>query len=123
KWFFKVKDRYESYIDKETGMPYKFIRKIDEGADLNTLIMRCYADMLNAARSVSGVERDEHVTPQEFVQSLHALGLPTTEVNTLTQLFETVRYGGQGVNSAERSTARACLSTIIKSCEQLKQPT
>lgn len=31
KWFFKVKDRYESYIDKETGMPYKFIRKIDEG--------------------------------------------------------------------------------------------
>ncbi len=31
KWFFKVKDRYESYIDKETGVPYKFIRKIDEG--------------------------------------------------------------------------------------------
>ncbi len=31
KWFFKVKDRYESYFDKETGLPYKFIRKIDEG--------------------------------------------------------------------------------------------
>lgn len=31
KWFFKVKDRYESYFDKETGRPYKFIRKIDEG--------------------------------------------------------------------------------------------
>ena len=31
KWFFKVKDRYESYFDKYTGMPYKFIRKIDEG--------------------------------------------------------------------------------------------
>ena len=31
KWFFKVKDRYESYFDKETGAPYKFIRKIDEG--------------------------------------------------------------------------------------------
>ena len=31
KWFFKVKDRYESYFDKSTGMPYKFIRKIDEG--------------------------------------------------------------------------------------------
>jgi hypothetical protein len=28
---FKVKDRYESYFDKETGVPYKFIRKIDEG--------------------------------------------------------------------------------------------
>lgn len=31
KWFFKVKDRYESYFDKETGKPYRFIRKIDEG--------------------------------------------------------------------------------------------
>lgn len=31
KWFFKVKDRYESYIDQETMLPYKFIRKINEG--------------------------------------------------------------------------------------------
>ena len=31
KWFFKVKDRYESYFDKETLLPYKFIRDIDEG--------------------------------------------------------------------------------------------
>lgn len=31
KWFFKVKDRYESYIDKKTGLPYKSIRQIDEG--------------------------------------------------------------------------------------------
>lgn len=31
KWFFKVKDRYESYIDKKTGLPYKSIREIDEG--------------------------------------------------------------------------------------------
>ncbi|MCF7566957.1 DUF3108 domain-containing protein [Sabulilitoribacter arenilitoris] len=31
KWFFKVKDRYESYFDKQTIMPYKFIRNIDEG--------------------------------------------------------------------------------------------
>ena len=29
--FFKVRDRYESYFDKNTGAPYKFIRKIDEG--------------------------------------------------------------------------------------------
>ncbi|WP_055434688.1 DUF3108 domain-containing protein [Lacinutrix algicola] len=31
KWFFKVKDRYESYIDVEKIIPYKFIRNIDEG--------------------------------------------------------------------------------------------
>lgn len=31
KWFFKVKDRYESYFDRSTGLPYKSIRQIDEG--------------------------------------------------------------------------------------------
>lgn len=31
KWFFKVKDRYESYFDKKSGQPYKFIRDVYEG--------------------------------------------------------------------------------------------
>lgn len=31
KWFFKVNDRYESYFDKTSTIPYKFIRDIDEG--------------------------------------------------------------------------------------------
>jgi hypothetical protein len=31
RFFFKVEDTYESYIDKETGNPYRFIRKINEG--------------------------------------------------------------------------------------------
>ena len=30
-WFFKVEDYYESYFDEETGLPYKFIRNINEG--------------------------------------------------------------------------------------------
>jgi uncharacterized protein DUF3108 len=37
KWFFKVKDRYESYFDKETGLPYKFIRDINEGGFIKKL--------------------------------------------------------------------------------------
>lgn len=31
KWFFRVEDDYQSYIDKEKNIPYRFIRKIDEG--------------------------------------------------------------------------------------------
>lgn len=31
KLFFKVEDDYQSFIDKSTGIPYQFIRKIDEG--------------------------------------------------------------------------------------------
>lgn len=30
-WIFKVRDRYESYIDTSTLQPYKFIRNVDEG--------------------------------------------------------------------------------------------
>lgn len=30
-WIFKVRDRYETYIDTETLQPYKFIRNVDEG--------------------------------------------------------------------------------------------
>ncbi|MDI1254898.1 MAG: DUF3108 domain-containing protein [Flavobacterium sp.] len=31
KFFFKVEDNYESYFDKETGNPYQYVRKINEG--------------------------------------------------------------------------------------------
>ncbi|WP_026450946.1 DUF3108 domain-containing protein [Aequorivita capsosiphonis] len=31
KWFFNVQDDYQSYIDREKDIPYRFIRKIDEG--------------------------------------------------------------------------------------------
>ena len=30
-WFFKVRDRYESYIDAHTMQPLKFIRRVNEG--------------------------------------------------------------------------------------------
>lgn len=30
-WFFKVEDDYQSYIDREEDIPYRFIRKIYEG--------------------------------------------------------------------------------------------
>ena len=36
-WFFKVTDRYETFFDKETGLPYKFIRDIDEGGHTKNL--------------------------------------------------------------------------------------
>jgi len=31
KFFFKVNDVYETYFDKNTGKPYQYVRKIDEG--------------------------------------------------------------------------------------------
>ncbi|PKA82795.1 uncharacterized protein DUF3108 [Ulvibacter sp. MAR_2010_11] len=31
RWFFNVEDYYQSYVDKQKDIPYRFIRKIDEG--------------------------------------------------------------------------------------------
>lgn len=37
RWFFKVDDNYESFIDKNKDIPYRFIRKIDEGGHTKNL--------------------------------------------------------------------------------------
>ena len=33
-WFFKVRDRYESYLDADGVFPYLFVRRVDEGGYL-----------------------------------------------------------------------------------------
>ena len=43
--FFKVRDRYESYADTATLLPYKFIRNVDEGGHKiynNVSFIFCY---------------------------------------------------------------------------------
>ncbi|RAR71280.1 DUF3108 domain-containing protein [Flavobacterium aciduliphilum] len=58
KWFFNVDDNYESYFDKNTGKPYQFVRKIDEGGytknqegffnqDKNTVLVKDYKNDTN----------------------------------------------------------------------------
>lgn len=39
KWVFKVKDRYESYFDVHSIVPYKFIRNIDEGGHTKDIVI------------------------------------------------------------------------------------
>lgn len=38
-FFFKIRDRYETYIDTETYMPYKFVRDINEGGYTKDIII------------------------------------------------------------------------------------
>ncbi|THD69510.1 DUF3108 domain-containing protein [Robertkochia marina] len=48
RWFFKVDDNYETYFDKYTGKPYRFIRKIDEGGYTKDLVIDFNHDANNA---------------------------------------------------------------------------
>ncbi len=70
KWFFKVKDRYETYFDKVTGAPYKFIRKIDEGG--HTKDIEINFDHESRKAQVKNHKRNEisTITTEENVQDM-----------------------------------------------------
>jgi hypothetical protein len=61
KWFFKVEDRYESYFDKKTGLPYKSVRKIDEGG--HTKDLEIEFDQVNKKALV---KNKKHKTEQTY---------------------------------------------------------
>lgn len=54
--FFKVEDLYETYIDKETGQPLKFIRDIYEGGYTKNLFMEF--DHFNESVLVTDIKRN-----------------------------------------------------------------
>ena len=57
KWFFKVEDRYESYFDRETLIPYKFVRNIDEGG--HTKDLEIEFDQLNNKAYVNNKKQNK----------------------------------------------------------------
>jgi hypothetical protein len=70
RWFFKVKDRYESYFDKITGLPYKFVRNINEGGHTKHKIVEF--DHVNNKAHVNNIKRKKKtiVTTKDSVQDL-----------------------------------------------------
>ena len=70
KFFFEVDDNYESYFDKQTGKPYQFVRKIDEGGytknqegffnqDKNTILVKDYKN--NTSKTFSTPENIQDI--------------------------------------------------------------
>lgn len=53
-WFYKVRDRYESYIDAETMLPQKFVRNVNEGG-FKIYNNVTFNQNLNQAVSTNGV--------------------------------------------------------------------
>jgi len=61
KFFFNVEDLYESYIDKESGNPYKYVRKIDEGG-----YTKNQEGFFNASENKVQVKDYKHKTEKTF---------------------------------------------------------
>ncbi len=61
-WFFKVEDRYETYIDEEAILPWKFIRHVREGDyELDRDIR--FDQYLNTATVTQNEDKDYDVEP------------------------------------------------------------
>jgi Protein of unknown function (DUF3108) len=64
-WFFKVRDRYETYLDKQGLFPYRFVRNCDEGG---YKIFQDYTFYPNK-RAMKNHKEETYMTP-DFVQDM-----------------------------------------------------
>ncbi|MEN6435294.1 MAG: DUF4129 domain-containing protein [Anaerolineaceae bacterium] len=97
------------------------LHAIENGEDLNNVIIECYLKLLKIAQDERGIEREEHVTPREFEILLSSLGIPSAPIHQLTQLFEKVRYGKKAIDSNDATIAIECLKAIQRSNPPKKQ--
>ncbi|MBV7268851.1 DUF3108 domain-containing protein [Winogradskyella luteola] len=67
---FKVEDHYESYFDKETGAPYKFIRRIDEGGHTKDIEIDFLHDEQKAVVNNKKKKRIRTIETQQDVQDM-----------------------------------------------------
>jgi hypothetical protein len=65
-WFFKVRDRYESYVDENTLLPEFFVRKVDEGGFIINQKYRFYQNNKNVRASRDGTDKPRNITDKYF---------------------------------------------------------
>lgn len=104
KWFFKVEDRYESYFDKTTITPYKFIRNIDEGGhtkdveiDFDHNSQKAYVnDKKRKQKSVIKTEPNVQDMVSTFYYLRNKLDVPNLKVGDevfVNMFFDKENYG------------------------------
>ncbi len=90
---------------------------LQDGANLEDTIKRCYFEMSKTLRDYYGLEREVGMTPREFETSLHGMGLPLGNVQRLTHLFEEVRYGSKIVGENGEREAIDLLNALVQDCK------
>lgn len=102
-FFFKIRDRYETYIDTETYMPYKFIRNINEGGYTKDIIIDF--DQVNNKATVNDRKRkkikvfDTDANVHDMISSFYYLRnvidtstLKEGDETSLTMFFDKKNY-------------------------------
>jgi len=102
-WVFKVEDHYESHFDKQTGMPYKFVRKTNEGGYTKNRIIEFdhkqkkafIKDIKKKSKSSVKIEKDiqDLVSSYYFLRNNYQTGsLKKGEVVKLNVFFDSETF-------------------------------
>ncbi len=83
-------------------------------------IIRAYTRMSEIVMTEKGLVRQTYLTPAEFAFKMEYIGLPSDAVNTLTGLFEAVRYGSAVVSKDDRDRADKALTAILNCCTSIQ---
>lgn len=94
-WFFKVRDRYESFVDAETTNPYLFIRRVNEGGYIINNDYKFFQDK----KLVDDAKHPDKVLVPANVQDIlsafyyaRTLDFSKIKVNDVIQLYSYMDY-------------------------------
>ncbi|HHR85187.1 MAG TPA: DUF4129 domain-containing protein [Candidatus Acetothermia bacterium] len=90
--------------------------RIIAGDDPRAAILRCYQEMTEIMSQAERIPNYSYFTPREFSAHLRVRGMKNEDVDRLTGIFETVRYGGRG-GEAFIDEAVSCLQSIQETYE------
>ena len=94
----------------------KSLDELSAGRAWDDVIVESYVRMARVVEKRQGLTREIAMTPSEFARRLETAGLPADAIQTLTRLFESVRYGARRSTSHEIDQAVTCLTAILNYC-------
>ncbi|MGD2205810.1 MAG: DUF4129 domain-containing protein [Anaerolineae bacterium] len=115
-WYIWRRRRPESPLEQLAQEAQDALEALHAGADLKNTILHCYFEMSRVLSEQRGLRRKEAMTPREFAARLYQTGLPDAQIEQLTRLFESVRYGAKVASEREEQQAVACLTAVVKAC-------
>jgi len=114
--FQRRKPKSDMMLDKLAETAQSTVEAIQSGSDFKVTVIRCYQEMMRVVKEEKGIARQATMTAREFEDQLVRRGLPQGAIQTLTRLFEQVRYGSLPTNPRDEDLALASLTEIVKAC-------
>lgn len=117
-WIRKKQKPKKDTLDLIADQAQQVLVDIRKGGDLKSAILRSYAEMNRVVKEEMGIARQRTMTACDFEQHLIQKGLPAEPIQSLTRIFEKVRYGHDPAGNVEEIQAVNALTNIIEAVQE-----